>query len=218
MVNIGMNKEQKDPAQDYVALIHALGPMADYLAVNISSPNTPGLRDLQSREALSALITAMKDARAKACGDHPPPLLIKFAPDLDDTQMEELAKTVVDADIDGLILCNTTLDRPDYLSDRFKDEKGGLSGEPVREKSTAVIKRFYTLTKGKIPIVGVGGISSASDAYEKIKAGASLVQLYTGLVYQGPGVAGAINRGLLDLLNADGFSTITEAIGTDTNG
>lgn len=215
-VNIGMNKGQTEPAKDYAILIKMLAPMADYLTINISSPNTPGLRDLQKREPLLELLNAVKDERKRACGDHPPPMLVKLAPDLDEAQCEELAATIIESGIDGIVLTNTTLDRPDYLSKGFKDEKGGLSGKPVREKSTATIKRFYKLTKGKLPIIGIGGISSGADAYEKIKAGASLVQLYTGLVYQGPTIAATINEDLLKLVKADGYKNISEAVGKNS--
>lgn len=214
-INIGMNKSQTEPAKDYGVLIKMLGPMADYLTINISSPNTPGLRDLQKREPLLELLGTVKEERRKACGDHPPPLLVKLAPDLDQAQQQELAETVLEAKVDGLILTNTTLDRPDDLPKSFAAQQGGLSGQPLAQKSTDVIRNFYRLTGGKIPIIGVGGISSGLDAYKKIKAGASLVQLYTGLVFKGPGVAHSINRELLDCLAEDGYSHLSKAIGAD---
>lgn len=213
-LNIGMNKTQKDPAKDYTTLIKMLGPMADYLTINISSPNTPGLRDLQKRDPLMELLGAVKEARAKACGDHPPPLLVKLAPDLTEEQQEELAQVALDSEIDGLILGNTTLDRPEHLPEQFRAQPGGLSGQPLTDKSTRVIHNFYALTKGQIPIIGVGGISNGQQAYDKIKAGASLVQLYSALVFKGPSVAYSINKELLELLHADGHSNITEAVGT----
>lgn len=214
-INIGMNKEQTNPAEDYCHLIKELAPLADYLTVNISSPNTPGLRNLQEKEPLTDLITEMKKTLSDTCTDNSPALLIKLAPDLDERQQEEIAGVLTDTKVDGVILSNTTLDRPDYLTDGFHAEKGGLSGTPVREKSTAIIRNFYKLTEGKLPIIGVGGVSSAEDAYEKIKAGASLVQLYTGMIYEGPNIANAINAGLLDLLDQDGFSNISEAVGQE---
>lgn len=217
-VNIGMNKTQTEPVRDYALLIQMLAPMADYVALNISSPNTPGLRDQQSRDNLLNLIATLKDERKKACGDHPPPLLVKFAPDLTEAQQEELAQAALDAGLDGLILTNTTLERPATLPADFAKETGGLSGRPLKEKSTAVIRNFYKLTKGKIPIIGLGGIENGRDAYEKIKAGASLVQLYTALVYKGPGLINSINHELLDLLKADGYTTIMQAIGKDSGG
>ena len=217
-LNIGMNKTQTEPVKDYSVLIKMLAPMADYLTVNISSPNTPGLRDLQKREPLLQLLGALKEERRKACGAHPPALLVKFAPDLDEAAQEELAQTAMDAEIDGLILTNTTLDRPEVLPSKFAGEAGGLSGQPLTDKSTTVIRNFYTLTGGKMPLIGVGGISNGAQAYEKIKAGASLVQLYTALVFKGPAVVNTINRELLDLLKADGYANISEAVGADHRG
>lgn len=159
------------------------------------------------------LLGVVKEERRKACGDHPPPLLVKFAPDLDEAQQEELAQTAVDAEIDGIILTNTTLARPDTLPKKFAAEKGGLSGHPLTDKSTAVIHNFYKLSAGKMPIIGVGGVASGAQAYEKIKAGASLVQLYSALVYEGPNVANSINKELAALLKADGYANISEAVG-----
>tara|TARA_X000001036_G_scaffold72066_1_gene63465 strand:+ start:87 stop:1163 length:1077 start_codon:yes stop_codon:yes gene_type:complete len=217
-LNIGMNKTQKEPVKDYVQLIRMLGPMADYMTINISSPNTPGLRDLQKREPLLELIGGVLEARDKACREMPPPILVKLAPDLDNAQREELAQTLLDSKIDGVILGNTTLDRPEFLSDGFRDEKGGLSGQPLTDKSTQLISDFYRLTDGKLPIVGVGGISSAEQAYAKIKAGASLVQVYSALVFKGPRLIANINDGLLSQLQADGYSNISEAIAADHKG
>lgn len=219
-LNIGMNKSQKDPAKDYSVLIKNLGPMADYLTINISSPNTPGLRDLQRREPLLELLGAVKEERTKACGDHlPPPVFVKLAPDLDDAQCEELAGALIEAHkdggLDGIILTNTTLDRPEFLPETFRTQKGGLSGQPLTEKSTDIIRKFYRLTDKKLPIIGIGGVQTSAQAYAKIKAGASLVQLYTGFIYQGPCVANMINEELLTLLKADGYANITEAIGTE---
>lgn len=218
-INIGMNKEQTNPAEDYCALIRALAPLADYLTVNISSPNTPGLRGLQQKDVLLALLEEMMAAREETCGDiasgKAPALLIKLAPDLAEEQQAEIAEVLLHGKVDGVILANTTLDRPDYLTEDFREEKGGLSGAPVRDKSTAIIRNFYKLTNGKLPIIGVGGISNAAHAYEKIKAGASLVQLYTGMIYEGPEIANDINKGLITLLEKDGFASITEAIGTE---
>ena len=212
-INIGMNNNQKDPVKDYSVLIKMLAPMADYLTVNISSPNTPGLRDLQKREPLLDLLGIIKEERRKACGDHPPPILVKLAPDLNRAQQEELSQALLEAEIDGLVLTNTTLERPASLPENFAAEQGGLSGKPLTQKSTDIIGNFYKLTKGQIPIIGVGGVSNARDAYDKIRAGASLVQLYTGLVFQGPSVAHSINQGLAGFLRADGFDHVSDAIG-----
>lgn len=214
-LNIGMNKTQKNPVKDYAYLIRLLAPMSDYLTVNISSPNTPGLRDLQKREPLTELLDAIKQERAKACRTHTPPLFVKLAPDLDEAQQEELCQTLMDTGIDGVILTNTTLDRPNTMPQHIQTEAGGLSGQPLSEKSTQIIHNFYALSKGKLPIIGVGGVSNGVQAYNKIRAGASLLQLYTALVYVGPMVAHTICTELSGMLKNDGFSNISEAVGAD---
>ncbi len=214
-LNIGMNKDQTDPAQDYCMLVQELAPMADYLTINISSPNTPGLRDLQKKDVFLELIGKIKAERDNACGGHPTPILVKLAPDLTETQREEMAEAALLSGIDGLILSNTTLDRPDILDGNFAAERGGLSGRPLKDKATDTIRTFYRLTGGKLPIIGLGGISSAWDAYEKIRAGASLVQIYTALIYQGPDLIRTIQGGLAGLLERDGFRHISEATGVD---
>ncbi|MAE52232.1 MAG: dihydroorotate dehydrogenase (quinone) [Micavibrio sp.] len=213
-LNIGMNKTQKHPAKDYCFLVRLLAPMADYLTINISSPNTPGLRDLQQRQPLMDLLGAVMDTRAKSCRTHTPPLLVKLAPDLNATQLQEICETLIDANVDGVILGNTTLDRPESLPAQFREQKGGLSGQPLTDKSTSIIRDFYTISNGQLPIIGVGGIASGRQAYDKIKAGASLVQLYTGMIYKGPKIAHNINQELLDLLKADNHQSISAAIGS----
>lgn len=217
-INIGMNKDQKNPARDYRMLIHHLGPLADYLTVNISSPNTPGLRNLQKREHLGPLLHEILEERARSCGTAPPPLLVKLAPDLNEDEQQEITETVLEAGIDGLILTNTTLDRPESLPPEFRNRKGGLSGAPLKDKATATIHNFYSLTGGRIPIIGAGGVSTAADAYEKIRAGASLIQLYSALVFYGPDVVRQINTGLIKLLEQDGFLRMADAVGTAHNG
>lgn len=214
-VNIGMNKDQTDPASDYLQLLKELGNLADYLTINISSPNTPGLRNLQEREPLKELLTAILEARARMFKNLHLPILVKLAPDLNDDQLREIAEVLMGLKIDGVILTNTTLDRPDTLSPQFAAEKGGLSGAPLKQKSTQMIAKFYQLTNGQIPIIGVGGIETAQDAFEKICAGASLVQIYTGMIYQGPLIARDICRGLDEILKSHGFADIREAIGSD---
>lgn len=213
-INIGMNKDQTDPAHDYKALIRSLGGMADYLTINISSPNTPGLRNLQEKEPLRELLKAVMAERAASCGHYPPPILVKLAPDLDETQMRDIAQVLLEEKVDGLILTNTTLSRPDFLPEGFKGERGGLSGAPLTDLSTRVIALFYTLTKGQIPIIGAGGILTAQDAYDKIRAGATLIQVYSGLVYEGPELVQRIQSGLLELMKRDGFAHISQAVGT----
>lgn len=193
-INIGMNKDQTEPVKDYALLIDRLGDKADYLTVNISSPNTPGLRDLQNPAFLAPFLETLLEQREKSCAGTP--LLLKLAPDLDATQRAAIAKVVSDSGIDGLILGNTTLERPDFLPQPFQEQKGGLSGQPLKAKSTALVKEFYDLTGGKLPIIGVGGIQSAADAKEKFDVGASLVQLYSGLVFKGPGLPSEICENL----------------------
>jgi dihydroorotate dehydrogenase len=213
-INIGMNKGQTDPAKDYCQLVRLLAPYADYLTVNISSPNTPGLRNLQERENLLPLLEKIMEERARTCGAHnAPPLLVKLAPDLTEQQQQDIAQTIVEAKVDGLILTNTTLARPDYLPAGFYEQAGGLSGRPLTDKATETVRAFYRLTDGKVPIIGAGGVSSAQDAYDKIKAGATLVQIYSALVYQGPDLISEILDGLLHLLEKDGYDHITQAIG-----
>jgi dihydroorotate dehydrogenase len=215
-LNIGMNKDQSEPIADYKFLMQYIGAMGDYITINISSPNTPGLRDLQKREPFLALCAGVIEARSKYCGEKaPPPILVKLAPDLDEAAQEELAAAALESGIDGLILTNTTLDRPDYLPSKFAAQKGGLSGRPVKDKATQTIHNFYRLTKGQLPIIGVGGIENAQDAYDKIKAGASLVQLYSALVFEGPDLPIQINQGLIELLAADGYTHISDAVGAD---
>jgi dihydroorotate dehydrogenase len=215
-INIGKNRDSQDPAADYLALVERFAPSADYIAINISSPNTPGLRDLQNREFLLPFLESVQSARARVCvGQTPPPILVKIAPDLSDFQIDALAQTFLESGINGVIATNTTLDRPDVLPQGFKKQAGGLSGPYVRHKSTLTIRRLYEQTDGKLPIIGVGGVSSAADAYAKIRAGASLVQLYTALVFEGPALIDEIKNGLIDLLNRDGFKTLKDAVGAD---
>ena len=212
-INLGKNKDQTDAAADYAAGTRLLGPLADYLVINVSSPNTPGLRALQSRDALVALIAAVLAARA-ALPRHPP-LLLKIAPDLIDADRQDIAEVALDSGLDGLIVSNTTIARPSGLDPRFAGEAGGLSGRPLREPSTEVLRDLYRRTGGKLPIIGVGGVASAADAYAKIRAGASLVQIYSALVFEGPGLVRRIKDGLAALLAGDGFAHIAEAIGAD---
>lgn len=214
-LNIGMNKTQSDPASDYCVLIKMLAPMADYITINISSPNTPGLRDLQQRGPLLELLSRVMDERAQACPHQAPPIFLKLAPDLNDDQIAELATSVIDAKIDGLILTNTTLERPEFLPSTFREQAGGLSGEPLKNKSTEVIRRFYSLTGGAIPIIGAGGISSGQDALDKIKAGASLVQIYSALAFHGPLLIYYVKRQLAQILKEQGYTSVDQAIGAD---
>lgn len=211
--NVGKNKDTADAAVDYVRGIEAVAPHADYIVINISSPNTPGLRDLQTRDEMERLLTSVMEARSHAM--HNPPLLVKVAPDLGETEIEAIAEVARAARVDGLIVGNTTLARPPNLRSPHRNETGGLSGRPLMELSTSCLAAFFRATQGRMHLVGCGGISSGADAYRKIRAGASLVQLYTAMVFQGPGIVGRIKRELADLLRADGFKSITEAVGAD---
>ncbi len=214
-VNLGKNKDTEDAVSDYVKGARALGIFADYLALNVSSPNTPGVRALQSRDQLSALLSEVRKVLDQQPEEKRPPLLLKVAPDLTDQDKADIAVVALDCGIDGLIATNTTISRPDGLGDARRAETGGLSGRPLFDSSTQVLFEMYRLTEGRLPIIGVGGIASGHDAYAKVRAGASLVQLYTALVYQGPGLIARINRQLVKLLKADGFSSLSEAVGAD---
>ncbi|OWJ64521.1 quinone-dependent dihydroorotate dehydrogenase [Inquilinus limosus] len=212
-VNVGRNKDSRDPEADYAAGIRAFARLADYLVVNISSPNTPGLRAMQSREPLQRLLAAATAARDD--GTARPPVLVKIAPDLTPEDLEDVAEVALAAGIDGLIVSNTTIARPAGLPPDLAGEPGGLSGKPLMQPSTAVLRRMAKLVAGRLPLVGVGGVASGADAYAKIRAGASLVQLYTALAYRGPGLVGEIKRDLAGRLRADGFRSVAEAVGAD---
>ena len=212
-VNLGKNKNTEDATADYVAGIGKLGVYADYIVVNVSSPNTPGLRALQGKAPLAELLRAVKVAIGKL--ERHLPLLLKVAPDLTDDDKRDIAAVAIDEAIDGLIATNTTIARPDDLIDPQRTETGGLSGRPLMTSSTAVLADLYRLTEGRLPLVGVGGVASAEEAYAKIRAGASLVQLYTAMIYEGPHMVAQVNRGLIELLQRDGFANVNEAVGAD---
>ncbi len=210
-VNLGKNKDQTDPTADYATLARALAPYADFLVINVSSPNTPGLRALQSAEPLIAIIRA---ARAAMTGQSPP-LLIKIAPDLTPEDLAEAVKAARAEKLDGIVVSNTTISRPDTLKSAHRAETGGLSGAPVFELSTRMLSEVYRLTEGTIPLIGVGGVASGANAYAKIRAGASLVQLYSALVFEGPALVNKINKELAALLKRDGFTSVAAAVGAD---
>ncbi|KAG8562883.1 hypothetical protein GDO81_015850 [Engystomops pustulosus] len=214
-VNLGKNKTSEDAAADYTRGVRELGPLADYLVINVSSPNTPGLRALQGREQLHHLLAKVVNARNMLPMEHRPALLVKIAPDLSLSDKEDIASVVMQLGIDGLIVSNTTISRPSTLKEPSSVETGGLSGAPLRDISTETIKEMYALTSGKITIIGVGGVSCGLDALLKIRAGASLIQLYTALTYQGPPVIGKVARELENLLIEQGFSNVSEAVGAD---
>jgi dihydroorotate dehydrogenase len=213
-VNIGKNKESEDAAADYGTAAGRLGGYADYLVMNVSSPNTPGLRDLQAVAELETLIDAVGEALGELAGP-PPPVLVKISPDLADETLADITALALAGRMDGLIIANTTIDRPDSLRARDRDEPGGLSGRPLLMPSTRVLAECWRATGGMVPLIGVGGVSSAEDAYGKIRAGASLVALYSCLVFEGPALVPRILSGLGPLLRADGFTSISEAIGAD---
>ena len=208
-VNLGANKDSEDRASDYAILLKALSGLADFFTVNISSPNTPGLRTLQSGDALDELLKKVNDARWAE------PVFLKVAPDLDEAGIETIVKAVETHALSGLIVSNTTLERPESLQSRHKGEAGGLSGLPLKTRSTEVLRQFRRLAGPDLPIIGVGGIDGPDAAYARIRAGANAVQLYTALVYQGPGLALRIREGLAQRLKADGFEHVSEAVGVD---
>jgi dihydroorotate dehydrogenase len=208
-VNLGANKDSEDRANDYAVLLKALSGLADFFTVNISSPNTPGLRTLQSGDALDELLKKVNDARWAE------PVFLKVAPDLVEADIDAIVKAVQVHALSGLIVSNTTLERPESLKSAHKGEAGGLSGLPLKTRSTEVLRQFRQRTGPDLPIIGVGGIDGPEAAYAKIRAGANAVQLYTALVYQGPGLALKIRDGLAMLLKADGFEHVSEAVGVD---
>jgi len=208
-INIGANKDSTDRISDYVLGFAALAPLADYVTVNVSSPNTPGLRGLQNREELTRLLDSLVAARAAGRK----PILLKIAPDLDQHALDEIADVVRTSGIEGLIVSNTTIARP-VLKSPHAQETGGLSGRPLLAPSTEVLRGMRQRLGRSVTLVGVGGIAGGADAYEKIRAGASLVQLYTALVYQGPGLVARIKQELLSCLVRDGYAHVTAAVGS----
>ncbi len=208
-VNVGANKDSDDRIADYVAGVRAVREVTDYVTVNISSPNTSGLRALQSKDALAELIGRCLEARGEG-----PPLFVKVAPDLTGDDIADIAEVALSSGIDGLIVSNTTIARPDLVSGN-RSETGGLSGRPLFAPSTEVLRQIYRATGGKLLLIGVGGVSSAADAYVKLRAGASAVQFYTALAYAGPGLPARINAELAALLRRDGLTSVAGAVGLD---
>jgi len=206
-VNVGANKDSTDRVADYVDAVSRAAGVADYVTINVSSPNTPGLRDLQHGAALAELLAACDRARGLT------PLFLKVAPDLDSPAIDAIARAAIDHHVDAIVVANTTVSRP-ALQSLNANETGGLSGAPIAALSRQRLVDFRTATGGKLPLISVGGIADAKEAYARIRAGASLVQLYTALVYEGAGLARRISFGLANCLRNDGFSSISEAIGT----
>ena len=209
-INLGANKDSPDRVADYVQMTRLMAPLASYLAINVSSPNTPGLRALQDEGALTELLDAVLEAR----GGSGPPVFLKVAPDLDDSDVAAITRIALDKRLDALIVSNTTITRPP-LKSRHAAETGGLSGEPLRDLALARLRQFRAESGGALPLIGVGGIASAEQAWARIRAGASLVQLYSAMVYHGPGIARTIVAGLERLMRRDGFASIAEAVGSE---
>ncbi|MDQ3074337.1 MAG: quinone-dependent dihydroorotate dehydrogenase, partial [Pseudomonadota bacterium] len=223
-VNIGANKDSVDRIGDYVSGVRTMSPVADYLTINISSPNTPGLRNLQAGGGLVELLGAVAAARGEGGPPRPdtatsplpaaPPIFLKVAPDLAPGDHDRIVRAAIDTRIDALIVANTTVSRPPLVS-RFKDEGGGLSGAPLKPLALDALRRFRSASGSELPLIAAGGIASADDAWARITAGASLVQLYSALVYEGPGLASRISDGLAQRLYQCGMSSIAEAVGSD---
>ncbi len=212
-VNIGKNKNTLNSNNDYLICLEHLGNLASYIVINVSSPNTEGLRDLQQKDNIEKLIKNINKKKSQIDSINKKPILIKISPDLNDDQLRDIALISLANNVDGLILTNTTTSRPKNFSKFYHDLKGGLSGQPLYSLSNVLIKKMYSLTNGQIPIIGVGGIANGSDCYEKIKSGASLTQIYTTLIYSGPGIVSKIKNELVDLIKTDGYKTISEVIG-----
>ncbi|KPH57525.1 quinone-dependent dihydroorotate dehydrogenase [Novosphingobium aerophilum] len=213
-INIGANKDSSDRVADYARMATIMAPLAGYLAVNISSPNTPGLRALQDESALTGLLDAVIEARDEVCGETRPPIFLKVAPDLEPADIDAIARIAIDKRLGALIVSNTTISRP-ALRSVHRGESGGLSGAPVRDLAHQRLRDFRKATGGAVPLVGVGGIATAEHAWDRIRAGASLVQLYSAMVYEGPGIAKTVCKGLERLMKRDGFASIAEAVGTE---
>jgi dihydroorotate dehydrogenase len=206
--NVGINKDGADPVRDYPALIAAVSTLVDYVVINVSSPNTPGLRDLQSEAQLRSILQAVGLVAGR------PPILVKIAPDLSQDGLASVVETCVEEGIQGLIVGNTTISRPPGLKSRHAGEAGGLSGLPLQRLSTAMLARAYQLTRGRLVLIGVGGVFSGQDALTKIQAGASLVQLYSSFAFQGPALIPKLKTELLAALRDAGFATVQDAVGT----
>lgn len=217
-INLGKNKDTPNEraTEDYVRGLSLLYPYGDYFVINVSSPNTKGLRDLQDQDALSNLLDTLLEQRAALAKQTKirRPLLLKIAPDLSEEELAKIAATAIESNIDGIIATNTTISR-DGVSSSLKEETGGLSGKPLNQRSTEMIRSIYRITQGKLPIIGVGGVFSGQDAYDKLRAGASLIQIYTSMIYHGPFAAKMINQQLLEILERDQVSSISEIVGID---
>ena len=213
-INIGPNKDSASRIDDYVECFKNFHNLCSYICINISSPNTENLRNFHEQENLKKLLS--KILNIKKTLNSKTPIVLKISPDINDDDIDVICKNILEFNLDGLVLTNTSLKLRENLINKQKNEKGGLSGSPIKDISNLIVKKFFKSTKGKIPIIGVGGIDSGISAYEKIRAGASLLQLYTGLVYKGPFVVAAIKQELIELLRRDGFSSLQKAVGVDS--
>ena len=213
-INIGPNKDTKDKTSDFLECLSKLNKFANYLTINISSPNTEGLRDFHEKELLSNLLKKIQEEKKRkkiSC-----PIVLKLSPDIEDNEVSNINELILKFKVDGVILTNTTNKNRDNLLDQYKNEEGGLSGVPLREISTKFIKNFYRINKGKIPIIGVGGVDSGESAFDKILSGATAVQLYTGMIYKGPGIVKDIKKELIEILKKEKIKNIQEAIGLNS--
>ena len=214
-INIGPNKDTSDMVNDFLKCAKIFFPLGDYVTINISSPNTEGLRDFHKEENLKDLLTKINQIREES--NFNKSFLLKISPDLDDSFIDSIVELSLEKNINGIILTNTTNSNRENLLDIKKNESGGLSGKPIKNLSTNLIKKFYKQLKGKIPIIGVGGIDSGESAFEKITSGASAVQLYTGMIYKGPTIVKEIKKELIAILREKGFKNISEAVGSNLN-
>ena len=215
-INIGKNKDSNNAIEDYCYCLEKLGPFCHYITINISSPNTPGVRDLQLRGKVEVLVKALQN-KQNEIGNYlkEKPIFFKISPDLNDEQLRDIALMALANNITGLIISNTTIKRPKILLSNNKNEIGGLSGGPLFIQSTLSLKKMFSLTNGQIPLIGVGGVSNGNQCYEKIKSGANLIQLYSALVFKGPKIIFKIKNELVDLMKIDGFKNIKEIVGKD---
>lgn len=217
---MGKNKESTDYANDYVVGVEKFAPLADYLVINVSSPNTPGLRDLQHQNHLKQLLSCVIEKRNSIAASGQPnvPIFLKLAPDLTNDEINQIAKVIRQkgCTVDGIIISNTTVERQPSLMNDKKTEIGGLSGAPLTDRSTELIRQMYRLTGGKVPIIGVGGVFSGKDAFDKIQAGASVIQIYSSFIYHGPPIVSKIKRELDCLLKENGYENVAEAVGKDS--
>jgi dihydroorotate dehydrogenase len=214
-VNLAANSDSVDPANDFEQLVDTFAPLADFLTIDISCPNSENGLVFLSPGPLEDLLGRLTALRGRKGLANPPALVVKIAPDIENDALDVLLGIIVAAGIDAITVCNTTTARPDTLTSPDRNERGGLSGKPLFARSTELLRHVYQATGGNIPLIGVGGVSSGADAYAKIRAGASLVQLYTALVYQGPGLIGRIKQELSELLAADGFTSLEDAVGSE---